>query len=166
MDRQHATFAAGCFWGVQETLRKIPGVLETQAGYSGGTVDHPTYEQVCTGRTGHAEAVEVIFDPQQVTYEQLLNVFFENHDPTTPNRQGPDVGTQYRSVIFVHDPAQRREAEAEIARRNASGEYALPLVTTVEKFAQFWPAEDYHQFYFQQRNVNWSCHFGNGKLRK
>ncbi len=160
---EKATFAAGCFWGVEEVFRQVPGVVKTQVGYTNGKTLNPTYKEVCTDRTGHAEAIEIEFDPAVVTYQHLLEVFFENHDPTTPNRQGPDVGTQYRSGVYFHSPEQQKAAEAEIDKRNASGDYARPVVTEVEPAATFYSAEDYHQRYFQKRGIDASCHIGNGK---
>ncbi len=158
-----ATFAAGCFWGVQATFDKVPGVLSTRVGYTGGTTVDPTYEEVCTHTTGHAEAIEVTYDPARVTYQQLLDVFFDNHDPTTLDRQGPDVGSNYRSAIFYHNDEQARLARAEKTRRDASGEYVGPLVTQIVPAGPFYPAEDYHQEYYAKRGVTWTCHFGNGK---
>jgi peptide-methionine (S)-S-oxide reductase len=158
-----ATFAAGCFWGVEEMFRTTPGVLKTQVGYIGGKTADPDYEQVCTGRTGHAEAVEIEFDPARVSYQQLLELFFENHDPTTLNRQGPDRGTQYRSGVFYHSAEQKAAAEAEIEKRDGSGDYAHAIVTEVVPAGVFYSAEEYHQKYFHRRGANWSCHFGNGK---
>jgi len=145
-----ATFAAGCFWSPEEVFRKIDGVTDTQVGYTGGHHDHPTYEEVCTGRTGHAEAVEVTYDPAKVSYEDLLKVFWEIHDPTTLNRQGPDVGTQYRSAVFVHDEGQRAVAEASRdERQRAAG--SRKVVTEVVGTGPFWPAEDYHQCFLEKR---------------
>lgn len=160
---EKATFAGGCFWGVESTFLKVPGVIRTQVGYTGGKTPKPTYRQVCTDTTGHAEALEIEYDPAQVTYAQLLNVFFENHDPTTANRQGPDTGSQYRSAIFYHTPEQQKLATAEKARRDKSGEYVGPLVTEIVAAGPFYRAEDYHQKYYEKKGVNWSCHFGNGK---
>lgn len=145
-----ATFAAGCFWGVQEAFSQVPGVLSTEAGYTGGHVSHPTYEQVCTGRTGHAEAVRVEYDPAVVSYEQLLDVFFSIHDPTQVGRQGPDVGPQYRSVIFFHTPEQERAAREALARLAATGAYRRPLATEVVAAGDWWPAETYHQHYLRK----------------
>jgi peptide-methionine (S)-S-oxide reductase len=162
---QKATFAAGCFWGVEELFRRVPGVLATRVGYTSGNTVDPTYEQVCTGRTNHAEALEVTFDPAVVAYPQLLELFFENHDPTTLNRQGPDVGTQYRSGVYYHTDEQRQQAEAELEKRQASGDYPRPIVTEVVKAAPFYAAEEYHQQYFARRGIGHSCHFGNGKRR-
>ena len=161
-----ATFGAGCFWGVESTFRKVPGVIETQVGYAGGGTERPTYEQVCTDRTGHAEVVQVVYDPTKVNYQKLLEVFFENHDPTTLNRQGPDVGSQYRSAIFFYSPEQQKLAEAEKRKRDASGEYVGPIVTEIQPAPPFWAAEDYHQQYFEKRGHNYVCHTGNGKRRK
>jgi len=148
-----ATFAAGCFWGVEATFRQVPGVTATQVGYTGGTVSNPSYEDVCSGRTGHAEAVKVDYDPGRVTYAQLLEVFWKAHDPTQKNRQGPDVGTQYRSAIFVHDDEQRRLAEESKARLERSGAHARPIVTEIVAAGDFWPAEDYHQQYLEKRGL-------------
>jgi peptide-methionine (S)-S-oxide reductase len=166
VNTEKATFAAGCFWGVEETFRKVPGVLSTRVGYTGGTTKNPTYRDVCTDATGHAEAIEVVFDPQKVSYQALLEVFFENHDPTTMNRQGPDFGTQYRSAIFYHSPEQQRLAQAEKDRRNRSGEYVGPIVTQIVAAGTFYSAEEYHQRYYQKKGVSWSCTFGNGKKQK
>lgn len=165
MKTETATFAAGCFWGVESTFRKMPGVLRTQVGYTGGHTVNPTYKQVCSDTTGHAEAVEVEFDPSVVSYQTLLETFFENHDPTTPNRQGPDEGSQYRSAVFFHTPEQQQLAQAEKEKRNQSGEYVRPLVTEITAATAFYPAEDYHQQYFDKRGVSYSCHFGNGKKK-
>jgi peptide-methionine (S)-S-oxide reductase len=150
---EKATFAAGCFWGVESAFRQVPGVVDAVSGYSGGTKDEPTYEDVCTGRTGHAESVEVEFDPAKVSYSQLLDVFWENHDPTTLNRQGPDVGTQYRSAVFFHDEAQRKEAEASKERLEKSGRYRRPIVTEIAPAQTFWRAEEYHQRYLEKRGL-------------
>jgi peptide-methionine (S)-S-oxide reductase len=148
-----ATFGAGCFWGVEATFRQVPGVSDAAAGYAGGTVADPSYEQVCTGRTGHAEVVQVEYDPDQVSYERLLEVFFANHDPTQLNRQGPDVGTQYRSVIFYHDEAQATVARAAKAALLASGRYRRPVVTEIVPFSNFYRAEEYHQRYLEKRGL-------------
>ena len=158
-----ATFAAGCFWGVQSTFERLPGVLMTRVGYTGGKTVDPTYEDVCAGDTNHAEAIEITFDPSKVTYRELLNIFFESHDPTTLDRQGPDVGTQYRSAVFYHSPQQKELAEAEMEKRQASGEYARPLVTQVAPAKTFYSAEEYHQLYFYKNGIDYSCHTGNGK---
>jgi peptide-methionine (S)-S-oxide reductase len=152
---KRATFGAGCFWGVEAAFRRLEGVTGTAVGYAGGTVDHPMYEQVCSHATGHAEVVEVIYDPERVPYEQLLAVFWAEHDPTQLDRQGPDVGDQYRSVIFVHDAEQRLTAEA--SRERVQGRLSRPVVTQVEDAPPFWPAEDYHQQYLEKRGLA-SCH--------
>ena len=154
---EQATLAAGCFWGVEAELRAVPGVVETKVGYTGGTTEHPTYEQVCSGRTGHAEAVWLEFDPQRVSYEKLLDVFWKLHDPTTLNRQGPDVGSQYRSAIFFHDAAQRTTAEAARDRLAASGSYRRPIVTQIVPAVTLWPAEEYHQRYLEKHGLA-NCH--------
>jgi len=146
-----ATFAAGCFWGVEAIFRQVPGVVETTVGYMGGTLDNPTYKEVCSGRTGHAEVVQVVFDPGKVSYRQLLDVFWENHDPTTPNRQGPDIGSQYRSAIFYHSPEQQTAALASKQREDASGRIPRKIVTQVTQAGPFWQAEDYHQRYLEKR---------------
>src|SRR2546430_15910848 len=141
---EKATFAAGCFWGVEATFRQLPGVISTRVGYTGGQHPNPTYKDVCTDRTGHAEAVEVEYDPAKISYEQLLNVFWENHDPTQLNRQGPDVGTQYRSAIFFHTPAQEAAARASQARLEASGRFRRPVVTEITPASSFYRAEESH----------------------
>lgn len=152
-----ATFAAGCFWGVEETFRRTPGVLSTAVGYTGGGMADPDYRAVCTGATGHAEAVEVRYDPAKVSYSDLLEIFWENHDPTTLNQQGPDVGTQYRSAVYFHDQAQKAEAEASKARRQASGKHRRPIVTEVTPASVFYRAEEYHQRYLAKRGLP-GCH--------
>ena len=152
-----ATFAAGCFWGVEATFRQIPGVTSTRVGYTGGELKNPTYKDVCTDRTGHAEAVEVDFDPSQVTYEQLLNIFWENHDPTQLNRQGPDFGKQYRSAIFFHSPEQEQQARASKEKLQASGQFQRPIVTQIVPAVTFYEAEDYHQQYLEKRGLA-TCH--------
>jgi len=146
-----ATFGAGCFWGVEAAFRRIDGVTRTRVGYAGGTVDDPTYKQVCSDRTGHAEVVEVAYDPEKVPYEQLLAVFWAEHDPTQVNRQGPDFGSQYRSVIFVHDDEQRAAAEASRAR--IQERLSRPVATAIEEAPPFWEAEDYHQRYLEKRGL-------------
>ncbi|HKD19869.1 MAG TPA: peptide-methionine (S)-S-oxide reductase MsrA [Thermoanaerobaculia bacterium] len=152
-----ATFGAGCFWGVEEDFRKIPGVLNTAVGYSGGMLPNPSYEDVCTDRTGHAEVVEVDYDPQRVSYETLLDAFWNGHNPTQLNRQGPDVGTQYRSVIFFHSPEQEAVARASKERLEKSGRFSRPIVTQIVPAEPFWRAEEYHQRYFEKRGGG-SCH--------
>jgi peptide-methionine (S)-S-oxide reductase len=152
-----ATFGAGCFWGVEAAFRKIPGVIATAVGYSGGHVENPSYRQVCSDSTGHVEVVEVEYDAAKVSFEQLLAVFWENHDPTQVNRQGPDIGSQYRSVIFYHDEAQKTAAEASKAALNASGRYRRPIATAIEPAATFWRAEEYHQQYLEKRGLT-TCH--------
>jgi peptide-methionine (S)-S-oxide reductase len=154
-----ATFGAGCFWGVEAAYRQIPGVLSTRVGYLGGTMENPTYRDVCSGRTGHAEVVEVTYDPGRLTYDDLLTVFWENHDPTTLNRQGPDVGEQYRSAIFYHGDEQKSAAEASKEERNRSGRYRQPIVTEITPASTFYPAEEYHQQYLEKRGLA-SCHIG------
>jgi peptide-methionine (S)-S-oxide reductase len=154
---EKATFAAGCFWGVEAAFRKQKGVAATTVGYSGGTLDNPSYQDVCTDRTGHAEVVLVEFDPAQLTYEDLLDVFWANHDPTTVNRQGPDVGTQYRSAIFYHSPEQQTAAIASKQRLENSGKFKKPIVTLVVPAATFYRAEEYHQQYLEKRGET-SCH--------
>ena len=146
-----ATFGAGCFWGVEVTFRNTPGVKDALVGYLGGTLANPTYKDVCTGRTGHAEVVQVEYDPAEVSYDKLLDVFWANHNPTTLNRQGPDVGTQYRSAIFYHTPEQKRLAEESKARLGASGRFRNPIVTEITAASTFYPAEDYHQRYLEKR---------------
>ena len=154
---EKATFGAGCFWGVEAAFRKIPGVQETAVGYMGGSLAGPTYRDVCTDRTGHAEVVEVEYDPAQVSYDDLLRVFWDNHDPTTLNRQGPDVGTQYRSVIFYHTPEQEAAAKASKDALAKSGAYRRPIVTEITPAREFWQAEEYHQQYLEKRGLA-HCH--------
>lgn len=154
---EKATFAAGCFWGVEEIFRTTPGVIATRVGYTGGDMVNPTYEAVCTDATGHAEAVEVEYDPSKVTYEKLLQVFWENHNPTTVDRQGPDFGSQYRSAIFYHSPAQKESAEKSKAELDASGKWKSPVVTHIVPAVTFYPAEEYHQKYLMKRGIN-TCH--------
>ena len=148
---EKATFGAGCFWGVEVAFRNVPGVSDVAVGYTGGTVANPTYEDVCSHRTGHAEAVEVEYDPEEVPYEQLLDTFWDIHDPTTLNRQGPDVGSQYRSAIFFHTPEQERAAVESRAR--AQARFDRPIVTEIAPAAEFWRAEDYHQQYLVKRGL-------------
>lgn len=146
-----ATFGAGCFWGVEEAFRRVPGVKDTAVGFMGGTTSNPTYEGVCTGRTGHAEVVQVTYDPDEVPYRTLLDAFWDAHDPTTPNRQGPDIGAQYRSVIFYHTPEQEAEARASKEEMERSERFRRPIVTAIEPAGTFWRAEEYHQQYFAKR---------------
>ena len=148
-----ASFAAGCFWGVEAAFRQVEGVLETAVGYSGGRTENPTYESVCSGRTGHAETVEVEYDPAKVKYDQLLDVFWENHDPTTLNRQGPDVGEQYRSAIFFQTPEQEAAAIASKENREKSGRYKRPIVTEIKPASTFYRAEGYHQRYLEKHGL-------------
>ncbi|HET7442453.1 MAG TPA: peptide-methionine (S)-S-oxide reductase MsrA [Terriglobales bacterium] len=152
-----ATFAAGCFWGVEAAFRQVPGVISTRVGYTGGQTTNPTYKDVCTDRTGHAEAVEVEYDPTKVSYEQLLKVFWENHDPTQLNRQGPDWGTQYRSAIFFHSPEEEGAAKASKEALEKSGQYGKPIVTQIVPAGTFYEAEDYHQQYLEKRGLA-TCH--------
>ncbi|MBA3438251.1 MAG: peptide-methionine (S)-S-oxide reductase MsrA [Pyrinomonadaceae bacterium] len=157
--RQKAAFGAGCFWGVETAFRQVKGVTDAAVGYLGGSMPNPTYRDVCTGRTGHAEVVEVEYDPTQVAYEELLNVFWDNHDPTQLNRQGPDTGTQYRSAIFYHTEEQRRAAEESKRQREQSGRYKRPIVTEITPASMFYRAEEYHQQYLAKRGLA-SCHVG------
>lgn len=154
---EKATFAAGCFWGVEETFRSIPGVIETTVGYTGGTRANPTYPDVSTGKTGHAESVLVTFDPKKVSYDHLLEIFWEIHDPTTVNRQGPDLGHQYRSAIFFHTPDQEKAARMSKDRHDRSGQFDGPIVTEILPAVTFYPAEDYHQEYLTKRGMA-NCH--------
>jgi peptide-methionine (S)-S-oxide reductase len=152
-----ATFGAGCFWGVEEEFRKIPGVAGTAVGYSGGSLENPTYKDVCADTTGHAEVVEVDYDPAAVSYEALLEVFWNNHNPTQLNRQGPDVGTQYRSAIFFHTPEQEAAARSSKEALEKSRRFPRPIVTEISPARPFWRAEEYHQRYFEKRGGG-SCH--------
>tara|TARA_A100001388_G_scaffold275831_1_gene262153 strand:+ start:403 stop:861 length:459 start_codon:yes stop_codon:yes gene_type:complete len=145
-----ATFGAGCFWGVEAAFRRLNGVNEAFSGYAGGDKDNPTYEEVCTGRTGHAEVVEVDYDPDKITYVELLDTFWAVHDPTTLNRQGPDVGTQYRSAIYFHTPEQQEAARESLLSQNVSGRYDNPIVTEITQASTFYKAEEYHQRYFEK----------------
>ena len=154
---EKATFAAGCFWGVEAAFRQVKGVTQTAVGYSGGKTKNPSYEDVCTDRTGHAEVVQVEFDPAKVSYEKLLDVFWENHDPTTINRQGPDIGTQYRSAIFFHTPEQETAARASKAKLERAGRFKRPIVTEIVPAAEFYRAEEYHQQYLEKRGLS-TCH--------
>jgi peptide-methionine (S)-S-oxide reductase len=153
-----ATFGAGCFWGVEDALRRVPGVVGAAVGYSGGTRENPTYQEVCTDRTGHAEVVQVEYDPEKLTYESLLDVFWKIHDPTTKNRQGPDIGSQYRSVIFYHDDAQKTAAIASKQQAQASGRYRRDIVTEIVPAAPFYRAEEYHQQYHAKHGGGCSLH--------
>lgn len=152
-----ATFAAGCFWGVEATFRQLPGVISTRVGYTGGNSANPTYKDVCTDRTGHAEAVEVEYDPAKLAYNRLLDVFWENHDPTQLNRQGPDWGTQYRSAIFFHSPEQEGAAKVSKEKLEKARRYSKPIVTQIVPAVTFYPAEDYHQQYLEKKGLA-SCH--------
>ncbi len=152
-----ATFGAGCFWGVEETFLRTKGVMKTTAGYLGGTLENPTYEDVCSGATGHAEVVQVEFDPSVVSYDELLKVFWDNHDPTQKNRQGPDVGDQYRSAIFYHSDAQKNAAEASKSAVEKSERLSKHITTEITEATAFYPAEDYHQQYLRKRGLD-SCH--------
>jgi peptide-methionine (S)-S-oxide reductase len=154
MTTEKATFGAGCFWGVEATFRAVPGVTDAAVGYAGGKTENPTYEDVCSHETGHAEVVQVEFDPAVVSYDHLLDVFWANHNPTTLNRQGPDVGDQYRSVIFCHSPEQQAAAEASKERLDKIGRYKKPVVTFIEPAPTFYRAEDYHQRYLEKRGLS------------
>ena len=157
--RAVATLAGGCFWGMEDILRKIPGVLETRVGYAGGSTKNPTYRDVSRGDTGHAEAIEVVFDPARLSYEDLLGYFFRMHDPTTLNRQHNDVGTQYRSAIFYHDDEQRQVAERVKERVQRSGKWDGRIVTEIVPAGEFWVAEDYHQKYLEKHPGGYTCHY-------
>ena len=157
--REVATLAGGCFWGMEDIIRKIPGVLETRVGYAGGTLDHPTYRDVTTGETGHAESVEIVFDPSRLSYEELLGYFFRMHDPTTLDRQGHDIGTQYRSAIFYHDEEQRKTAERVKEQVARSGKWKGQIVTEIMPAGTFWTAEDYHQKYLEKHPGGYTCHY-------
>ena len=152
-----ATLAGGCFWGVEELVRKLPGVTDTTVGYAGGTLDKPRYEDVKEGRTGHAESLQIVFDPSKISYDDILDFFFRLHDPTTANRQGNDIGTQYRSAIFYHNDAQRDAAQRAIQR--AQPKWSRPIVTEVVPFTNFYEAEDYHQDYLQRKPNGYTCHY-------
>jgi peptide-methionine (S)-S-oxide reductase len=151
MPTEKATFGAGCFWGVEEIFRSLNGVTSTAVGYTGGKKDNPTYEDVCTDETGHAEVVEVEFDPSKISYDELLDVFWSNHNPTALNRQGPDVGTQYRSIVFYHSLTQKAAAQASKEKIDQSGRFRQPIVTQIEPALKFWRAEEYHQRYLEKR---------------
>lgn len=151
---EKATFAAGCFWGVEALFKKIPGVISTRVGYTGGHVQNPTYQQVCSDKTGHAEAIEIEFDPNVVSYGQLLDIFWENHNPTTMNRQGVDVGSQYRSAIFYHNEQQAHDAQASKHALENSHRFNSPIVTKITSATTFYPAEEYHQDYCTKHGIN------------
>ena len=157
MTLKKATFAAGCFWGVEATFMKVKGVVQTEVGFMGGHTESPSYRDVCTDRTGHAEVVHLTYDDSIVSYDHLLDVFWGSHDPTQKNRQGPDVGTQYRTAIFYHDEEQRSTAERSRAAMDASGRFKRPIATLVEKAGPFWRAEEYHQKYLQKKGLD-TCH--------
>lgn len=154
---QKATFAAGCFWGVEELFRQTKGVISTKVGYIGGQKENPTYQEVCQDFTGHAEAVEIEYDQNQISYPDLLKIFFENHNPTTPNQQGPDIGTQYRSAIFYHSTEQQVLATKFTQELENSKSFPRPIVTQIQEATTFWPAEEYHQQYLAKRGQS-SCH--------
>lgn len=153
---EQATFAAGCFWGVEHYFRGVPGVLETKVGYTGGHKDNPTYQEVCSDTTGHAEAVLITFDPGAVSYETLLGHFWKMHDPTQLNRQGPDFGKQYRTAIFTHSEDQAQAAKA--SKESAQSGFSKPIVTEIDAASEFWPAEEYHQCYFEKKGMEPTCH--------
>ena len=155
---EQATFGAGCFWGIEAAFRKVPGVAETSVGYCGGHVANPTYEQVCTDMTGHVEVVRVVFDPTEVSYKQLLDLFWSIHDPTQVNRQGPDTGSQYRTVIFAHSEDQSLAAHQSKIALEQSKRFAKAISTTIEEVGDFWVAEDYHQQFFDKRGISSSAH--------
>ena len=152
-----ATFGAGCFWGIEAAFRRVPGVLDAVVGYGGGRTEHPTYRDVCSSTTGHAEVVQVTFDPEKVSYAQLLNVLWSIHDPTQVNRQGPDFGSQYRTAIFFHTPEQEAAAKESKKTLDASGKFRHPIATEITPAGAFWRAEEYHQRYLEKRGVQ-SCH--------
>ncbi len=153
MKTEKATFAAGCFWGVEAKFRQVEGVIATAVGYSGGASENPTYKDVCSGRTGHAEVLEIVYDPERVSYEKLHEVFWDSHDPTTLNRPGPDTGEQYRSAIFFHDPTQEAAARASRDALAKSGRFSDPIVTEITPASTFYRAEDYHQQYLEKRGL-------------
>ena len=159
---EKALFGAGCFWGVEHFFREVPGVIDAVSGYAGGTKANPTYKEVCSGATHHAEVVQVTFDPAKISYPKLVDLFFKMHNPTQLNYQGPDRGTQYRTAIFTYSPEQARVAREKIAELTASGKFQKPIVTTVEDAPTFWPAEDYHQRYFLKHGG--SCHVSYAEL--
>lgn len=157
MTKQTATFGAGCFWGVEVAFRNVKGVIDAAVGYCGGDVENVTYEQVCTGSTGHAEVVQLTFDDSEVSYQELVDLFFQMHDPTTPDRQGPDKGSQYRSAIFYHSDEQKAVAESTVENLTSQGAFRNPIVTKVEPEQRFWRGEEYHQQYLSKRGLG-SCH--------
>lgn len=159
MNKDIATFAAGCFWGVEDSFRQVPGVLDVTVGYTGGLLLNPTYEDVCTGNTGHAEAVQITYDRDTILYTQLLDIFWKNHNPTTLNKQGPDHGTQYRSAVYFHNDEQEKEAIASKSAIGLSKIFADPVVTEIIPAGVFWPAEEYHQQYFAKKGIHGVCHF-------
>ncbi len=159
MNTKIATFGAGCFWGVENVFGQLVGVESTAVGYMGGALEHPTYEDVCIGSTGHAEVVEVTYDSEKVSYEALLDIFWKNHNPTTMNQQGPDHGTQYRSVIFFHDAEQEAKARKSKVGLEVSGRFTDPIVTEITPAMTFWRAEEYHQQYFAKKGIVGTCHF-------
>jgi len=154
MSQQTGSFAAGCFWGVEARFREVEGVVDAVSGYMGGAIENPTYKQVCGGQTGHAEAVQVTFDDETVSFEELLGVFFDMHNPTTLNRQGPDFGSQYRSAVFFHDDEQQSAARQKITEIDRSGKWPSPVVTEVAPAQTFWRAEEYHQRYFEKNGAS------------
>ncbi len=159
MKKSIARFGAGCFWGVEDLFRQVPGVIDVIVGYTGGTLNNPTYDDVCTGKTGHAEAVEVTYNSEKISYEALLDIFWKNHNPTTLNQQGPDHGSQYRSAIFYHDEVQKVVAEKSKAELEESGRWKESIVTEITPATEFWRAEEYHQQYFEKNNIKGTCHF-------
>lgn len=154
---QLATFGAGCFWGVENSFRQVEGVNRTAVGYAGGTTENPTYQQVCSGTTGHAEVVQLEYNPDKVSYDKLLDIFFAIHDPTTRNRQGPDIGYQYRSVIFFHNDEQQPAAEAKARELTEAKKFNRPIVTAIEPAPTFWRAEEYHQRYYEKKGIKGGC---------
>lgn len=152
---ERATFGMGCFWGPEETFRKVDGVISTSVGFMGGSLENPTYEEVCTGRTGHAEVVQVEFDPSRIAYQDLLEIFWAHHDPTTRNRQGPDIGTQYRSALFYHSPEQEAAARASKEKLERSGRHRREIVTEIVPAGSYYPADEYHQRYLEKRRARW-----------
>jgi peptide methionine sulfoxide reductase msrA/msrB len=154
-----ALLGGGCFWGMEEIIRGIKGVVKTHVGYTGGGTKNPTYDDVKSGKTGHAESVQILFDPSKITFDELLGFFFRMHDPTTMNRQGNDIGTQYRSVIFVYNDAQRKTAKKKIEWIDKSGKWKKPVVTSIESAGTFWLAEEYHQDYLQKNPNGYTCHY-------